>query len=113
MKTLAEYIIEASAKPIKGFIEGREWFIAYKLKPETYSGPARENDLHRLVWEISTKRATDYSTWKKGYVDSKRKKYKSAVNAWAKDNPHEEYLILEKPQTKFNSSDCLEVYYRD
>lgn len=113
MKTLAEYINEASAKPMKGFIEGRDRFIAYKLKPETYSGPAREMDLHKIVWAISSKRAEDWDTWKKGYVDAKRKKYKSAVNAWAKDNPHAEYILSEKPQSPHWSSDTLEVWYRD
>lgn len=113
MKSFSEYINEAGAKPMKGFIEGRDWFIAYKLKPETYSGSARENDLHRFAWEISTKRAADYSTWKKGYVGAKGKKYKSAVNAWAKDNPHEEYILLTQPQSKWHSDDTLEIWYRD
>ncbi len=113
MKSFAEYINEASGKPMKGFIEGREMFIAYKLNPETYSGPAREMELHKLVWQISTKRAEDWDTWKKGHIDAKRKKYKSAVNAWAKSNPHAEYILSARAQTPSYSDDSLEVYYRD
>lgn len=107
MKTFEEYINEADAcKPVKGFIEDRDFFIAYKLcgiakNPKTI-------DLQKFSREIENNKGE----WKKGYVGAKRKKYKSAVNAWVKDVEPSEYLLITRPQTPTWSSDTLEVWYK-
>lgn len=107
MKTFAEYITEADAcTPVKGFIEDREFFIAYKLcgidkHPKTI-------DLQRILRDIQKNKAE----WKKGHADAKGKKYKAAVNAWAKSKEPSEYLLITQPQTPSWSDDSLEIWYK-
>ena len=93
-------------KVVKGIFENSGSFIAYKLKD--VSAASCEMELLRFKRDVATRE----NGWKHGCVGAKRKKYRTAINAWVRDMKPSKYILVTEPQTTWWSHDSLDIWYR-
>ena len=111
MRSYKDYINEARdvefiGNPKGGFGGGDKRLVAYKIKGVT-------SEMREMECASMWRKIQNDKSWKKSYVDTKGKAYRSAIKRWVKDYKPSEYMLVTRDESSTWHSDGLEIYYKD